>query len=47
MCIRDSLVLDAYANERIGLSTVSDYLGVKLKHLPKIRGMVLGNGVAA
>lgn len=41
------LVLDAYANERIGLSTVSDYLGVKLKHLPKIRGMVLGNGVPA
>ena len=41
------LVLDAYASDRIGLSTVSDYLGVKLKHLPKIRGMVLAGGVLA
>lgn len=41
------LVLDAYASDRIGLSTVSDYLGVKLKHSPKIRGMVLAGGVLA
>lgn len=41
------LVLDAYAHDRIGLSTVSDYLGVKLKHLPKIRDMVPGKGVPA
>lgn len=42
-----SLVLDAYASDRIGLATVSDYLGVKLKHLPKIRGLVIENGIAA
>jgi len=40
------LVLDAYENDRIDLSTVSDYLGVKLRHLPRIRELAAG-GLAA
>lgn len=36
------LVLSAYSNDRIDLSTVSDYLGVKLKHLPRIESLVYG-----
>lgn len=35
-----ALVLDAYDRDQIGLATVSDYLGVKLKHLPRIRDLV-------
>ncbi|WP_321167690.1 XRE family transcriptional regulator [Baekduia soli] len=30
------LVLDAYHGDRINVSEVSDYLGIRLKHLPKI-----------
>lgn len=30
------LVLDAYHGDRINVSDVSDYLGIRLKHLPKI-----------
>ena len=41
------LVLGAYAEDRIGLATVSDYLGVKLKHLPRIRDLIRGSEVAA
>lgn len=37
------LVLDAYENDRIDLSTVSDYLGVKLRHLPRIRELAGGD----
>jgi Zn-dependent peptidase ImmA (M78 family) len=40
------LVLDAYEGDRIDLSTVSDYLGVKLRHLPRIRELA-GGGVPA
>lgn len=36
------LVLSAYSRERIDLSTVSDYLGVKLKHLRRIESLVYG-----
>ena len=36
------LVLSAYSRERIDLSSVSDYLGVKLKHLRRIESLVLG-----
>lgn len=41
------LVLSAYSRERIDLSTVSDYLGVKLKHLPRIESLVYGREGAA
>lgn len=40
------LVLDAYARERIGLATVSDYLGVKIKHLRRIEALVYGRGAS-
>lgn len=40
------LVLEAYEGDRIDLSTVSDYLGVKLRHLPRIRELAAG-GIAA
>ncbi len=36
------LVLSAYSRERIDLSSVSDYLGVKLKHLRRIESLVHG-----
>ena len=36
------LVLSAYSRERIDLSSVSDYLGVKLKHLRRIETLVHG-----
>ncbi len=41
------LVLDAYEDDRIDLSTVSDYLGVKLRHLPRIRELAAGTLAAA
>lgn len=41
------LVLDAYAQDRIALATASDYLGVKIKHLPRIEELVFGRGAAA
>ena len=41
------LVLNAYAEERISLSTVSDYLGVKLKHLPRIEDLLRRSGSIA
>jgi Zn-dependent peptidase ImmA (M78 family)/transcriptional regulator with XRE-family HTH domain len=41
------LVLDAYAEDRISLSAVSSYLGVKLKHLPRIEDLVRRGEVAA
>jgi Zn-dependent peptidase ImmA (M78 family) len=34
------LVLEAYANERIALSSVSDYLGIKLRHLSRISSLM-------
>lgn len=40
------LVFGAYAEDRIGLATVSDYLGVKLKHLPRIRDLMQKREVA-
>lgn len=41
------LVLSAYSHERIDLSTVSDYLGVKLKHLRRIESLVYGREAGA
>jgi Zn-dependent peptidase ImmA (M78 family) len=41
------LVLDAYEEDRIDLSTASDYLGVKVRHLPRIRELTMKSGVAA
>ena len=41
------LVLDAYAQDRIGLSTASDYLGVKLRHLPRIESLIFGRETIA
>ncbi len=41
------LVFGAYAEDRIGLATVSDYLGVKLKHLPRIRDLMQKREVTA
>lgn len=37
------LVLDAYYSERITSRDVSEYLGVRLKHLPKIEERVMGD----
>jgi len=37
------LVLSSYSDGTITGSDVSDYLGVRLKHLPKIRSLVLGS----
>lgn len=34
------LVLTAHGDDKIGLSTVSDYLGLKLKHLPRLRQLL-------
>jgi Zn-dependent peptidase ImmA (M78 family) len=36
------LVLDAYEADRIDLSTASDYLGVKLRQLPRLRELAAG-----
>lgn len=36
------LVLSAYSRERIDLASVSDYLGVKLKHLRRIESLMHG-----
>jgi Zn-dependent peptidase ImmA (M78 family)/transcriptional regulator with XRE-family HTH domain len=41
------LVLGAYAEDRISLSAVSGYLGVKLKHLERIEGLIQKGEVAA
>jgi Zn-dependent peptidase ImmA (M78 family) len=41
------LVLTAYSRERIDLSTVSDYLGVKIRHLPRIESLVYGREAVA
>jgi hypothetical protein len=40
-------VLDALHSDRITLSDVADYLGVKVKHLPKIEGLVLRDTASA
>jgi Zn-dependent peptidase ImmA (M78 family) len=40
------LVLSAYYDNKIGLSTVSDYLGLKLKHLPRVESLIRRGGVA-
>lgn len=40
------LVLDAYHEDRINVSDVSDYLGVRLKHLPQIEREALSAGIA-
>lgn len=37
------LVVNSYHQNKIGLSEVSDYLGVKTKHLPKIEQAVFGS----
>ena len=39
------LVLDGYYNERITASDLSDFLGVRLKHLPRIEEAVFGRRV--
>jgi Zn-dependent peptidase ImmA (M78 family)/transcriptional regulator with XRE-family HTH domain len=39
-------VLDALHTDRITLSDVSDYLGIKVNHLPKIEGLVLRDAAA-
>lgn len=36
------LVLSAYHDNKIGLATVSDYLGLKLKHLTRVEHLVRG-----
>lgn len=41
------LVLDAYASDRISLSAVSSYLGIKLKHLSRVEDLIATNEVAA
>ncbi len=41
------LVLDAYAQDRIALATASDYLGVKIRHLPRIESLVFGREAGA
>jgi Zn-dependent peptidase ImmA (M78 family) len=41
------LVIDAYHRDRIGLATVSDYLGVKVKHLGRIETMMQSERLAA
>lgn len=41
------LVLDAYAQDRIALATASDYLGVKIRHLPRIESLVFGHEATA
>lgn len=35
------LVLTAYHDNMIGLATVSDYLGLKIKHLPRVEHLVM------
>lgn len=40
------LVLSAYHDNMIGLSTVSDYLGLKIKHLPRVESLVMRRGEA-
>lgn len=40
-------VLDALHSDRITLSDVSDWLGVSVKHLPKIETLVLGAAAGA
>lgn len=42
-----SLVLNAYIEDRIALSAVSDYLGLKLKHLPRIEDLMRRDEKAA
>jgi Zn-dependent peptidase ImmA (M78 family)/transcriptional regulator with XRE-family HTH domain len=37
-----SLVLDSYTKEKITYSDVADYLGIRLKHLPKVERLVRG-----
>lgn len=37
-----SLVLESYAKEKITYSDVADYLGIRLKHLPKVERLVRG-----
>lgn len=36
------LVLNSYYQEKITSSTVSEYLGLKLKHLPKVENVIFG-----
>ncbi len=37
-----NLVLAGYHQEKITSSTLSEYLGIKLKHLPKVENAMLG-----
>jgi hypothetical protein len=39
------LVLDSYYNERITASDLSDFLDVRLKHMPKIEEAVFGRNI--
>lgn len=41
------LVMDAYHRDRIGLATVSDYLGIKVKHLDRIETLIRNERLAA
>lgn len=36
-----SLVIDSFRNHNINISDVSDYLGIRLKHLPKIESEIM------
>ena len=38
-----SLVLESYKKDKITYSDVADYLGIRLKHLPKVEQLVRGN----
>ena len=35
-----SLVLDSYRNDRITTSDVADYLGIRVKHIPRIEKLL-------
>ena len=34
------LILDAYYNDRITTSDLSEYIGVRIKHIPDIEGLL-------
>lgn len=36
-----TLVVDSFRNQKINISDVSDYLGIRLKHLPKIESEIM------
>ena len=36
-----TLVIDSFKNQKINISDVADYLGIRLKHLPKIESEIM------